>query len=75
MQHYFSFVDATAEFIAGVKNKDSPDGSGLSCVTVLIGAFIKATGEPVMGVVNQPFYNKYIFHFVPYYNLILFNNF
>ncbi|KAI8424453.1 hypothetical protein MSG28_002938 [Choristoneura fumiferana] len=51
-------IDATAEFIAGVKNKDNPDGSGLSCVTVLIGAFVKATGEPVMGVVNQPFYNN-----------------
>ncbi|XP_063619266.1 inositol polyphosphate 1-phosphatase [Cydia splendana] len=52
-------IDATAEFIAGVKNKHTADSeSGLSCVTVLIGAFVKSTGEPVMGVVNQPFYDN-----------------
>ena len=30
---------------------------GLQCVTVLIGAFIRTTGEPVIGVVNQPFWS------------------
>lgn len=30
--------------------------SGLQCVTVLIGVYLKSTGIPIMGVINQPFY-------------------
>lgn len=29
---------------------------GLQCVTVLIGAYVKSTGLPILGVVNQPFH-------------------
>lgn len=50
-------IDATAEFIAGVRGEAKP-GNGLPCVTVLIGAYLKTTGEPVIGVINQPFYKK-----------------
>ncbi|XP_059046141.1 inositol polyphosphate 1-phosphatase [Achroia grisella] len=50
-------IDATAEFISGVRGQ-AKTGRGLPCVTVLIGAYIKSTGEPVMGVINQPFYNN-----------------
>ncbi|CAH2105717.1 unnamed protein product [Euphydryas editha] len=50
-------IDATAEFIAGVRNEAKP-GHGLPCVTVLIGAYLKSTGEPVIGVINQPFYEN-----------------
>lgn len=63
----FFFADSTAEYIAG----DGPDGldgaptdpesmvkSGLHCVTVLIGAYDRSSGIPLMGVINQPFYMK-----------------
>nr|XP_049694933.1 inositol polyphosphate 1-phosphatase [Helicoverpa armigera] len=50
-------IDATAEFIAGVQGKADAD-HGLPCVTVLIGAYVRSTGEPVIGVINQPFYNN-----------------
>ncbi|XP_050664471.1 inositol polyphosphate 1-phosphatase isoform X1 [Leptidea sinapis] len=50
-------IDATAEFIAGVCGNAAP-GFGLDCVTVLIGAYLKSTGQPVIGVVNQPFYDS-----------------
>ncbi|XP_045765794.1 inositol polyphosphate 1-phosphatase [Maniola jurtina] len=50
-------IDATAEFISGVRG-DAKPGHGLPCVTVLIGAYLRSTGEPVIGVINQPFYNN-----------------
>ncbi|XP_068631223.1 inositol polyphosphate 1-phosphatase [Battus philenor] len=50
-------IDATAEFIAGVRG-EAAEGCGLTCVTVLIGAYLKSSGEPVAGVINQPFYNE-----------------
>ncbi|KAI5646457.1 inositol monophosphatase family domain-containing protein [Phthorimaea operculella] len=49
-------IDATAEFIAGVRGEADSD-HGLPCVTVLIGAYLMTTGEPVVGVINQPFVN------------------
>uniref|UniRef100_S4PGK4 Inositol polyphosphate 1-phosphatase n=1 Tax=Pararge aegeria TaxID=116150 RepID=S4PGK4_9NEOP len=49
-------IDATAEFISGVRGNAKP-GHGLPCVTVLIGAYLRSNGEPVIGVINQPFYN------------------
>ncbi|KAG6450901.1 hypothetical protein O3G_MSEX006829 [Manduca sexta] len=49
-------IDATAEFIAGVRHTANAD-QGLPCVTILIGAYLKSTGEPIMGVINQPFWN------------------
>lgn len=30
--------------------------TGLGCVTILIGVYNKANGTPVMGIVNQPFF-------------------
>lgn len=32
--------------------------SGLDCVTVLIGVYDKDSGDPLMGVINQPFHKK-----------------
>ncbi|CAG4992771.1 unnamed protein product [Parnassius apollo] len=50
-------IDGTAEFIAGVQGKADAN-NGLSCVTVLIGAYLRSSGEPIIGVINQPFYNS-----------------
>lgn len=54
----FFLLDGTSEFIKG-KVDSEPEGgiysSGLQCALVLIGVFDIRTGEPVMGVINQPF--------------------
>ncbi|KAE8742509.1 hypothetical protein FOCC_FOCC011919 [Frankliniella occidentalis] len=57
-------IDSTAEYIAGDPaggppvNPESMVKSGLHCVTVLIGAYDRNSGIPLMGVINQPFYLK-----------------
>ncbi|XP_053981958.1 inositol polyphosphate 1-phosphatase [Hylaeus anthracinus] len=54
-------IDSTADYINGGEKVDDVTGmhlSGLRCVTVLIGAYLKSTGIPVVGVVNQPFYTN-----------------
>lgn len=54
-----TFVDSTADYINGGEEIDDATDihlSGLRCVTVLIGAYLKSTGIPVLGVINQPFY-------------------
>ncbi|XP_029038584.2 inositol polyphosphate 1-phosphatase [Osmia bicornis bicornis] len=54
-------IDSTADYINGGENVDGVTGvhmSGLRCVTVLIGAYLKDTGVPVVGVINQPFYTN-----------------
>ncbi|KAL3280327.1 hypothetical protein HHI36_017816 [Cryptolaemus montrouzieri] len=49
-------IDSTAEYINAVDRKqDDISVSGLHCVTILIGAYDLETGEPVIGVINQPF--------------------
>ncbi|XP_071451619.1 inositol polyphosphate 1-phosphatase isoform X2 [Hetaerina americana] len=57
-------IDSTAEYISGgctnvTEGSESPASSihqsGLPCVTVLIGAFHRQTGTPIVGVVNRPF--------------------
>ncbi|CAH0729323.1 unnamed protein product, partial [Brenthis ino] len=50
-------IDGTAEFISGVK-EDALPGHGLPCVTVLIGAYLRSSGKPIVGVINQPFYDN-----------------
>ncbi|KAL4655601.1 inositol polyphosphate 1-phosphatase-like [Arapaima gigas] len=51
-------IDATSQYIKG-QEKMVTEGeicpSGLQCALVLIGAYLRATGEPVIGVINQPF--------------------
>lgn len=52
-------IDSTADYINGNEKIDDATGvhmSGLRCVTVLIGAYSKSTGKPILGVVNQPFH-------------------
>uniref|UniRef100_A0A1I8JIC5 inositol-1,4-bisphosphate 1-phosphatase n=1 Tax=Macrostomum lignano TaxID=282301 RepID=A0A1I8JIC5_9PLAT len=54
-------IDGTAEYISGGRDPEFRPGetvsqNGLPNVTVLIGVFDKATGLPIMGVINQPFF-------------------
>lgn len=54
-------IDGTSQYIKGTEEDESEDGfcaSGLPCALVLIGVYLRATGEPVMGVINQPFTRK-----------------
>lgn len=54
-------IDSTADYINGGEKVDDTTGihlSGLRCVTVLIGAYSKTTGMPILGVINQPFYTN-----------------
>ncbi|GAB6027877.1 3'(2'), 5'-bisphosphate nucleotidase 1 [Chamberlinius hualienensis] len=51
-------IDSTAEYINGKDEVNSKTicSNGLPCVTVLIGVYDKFTGQPFIGVVNQPFH-------------------
>lgn len=57
----FSIQDATSQYIEG-REEVLKEGflcpSGLHCALVLIGVYLRSTGEPVMGVINQPFNYK-----------------
>ena len=50
-------IDATSQYIKGGQGleEDGVPTKGLPVVTVLLGAFLKSSGRPVLGVVNQPF--------------------
>ncbi|XP_064824261.1 inositol polyphosphate 1-phosphatase-like [Oncorhynchus masou masou] len=54
-------IDATSQYIEG-REEVVVEGclcpSGLQCALVLIGVYLRATGEPVIGVINQPFNHK-----------------
>uniref|UniRef100_A0AAZ3NRL1 Uncharacterized protein n=1 Tax=Oncorhynchus tshawytscha TaxID=74940 RepID=A0AAZ3NRL1_ONCTS len=53
--------DATSQYIEGreeVVEEGCLCPSGLQCALVLIGVYLRATGEPVIGVINQPFNHK-----------------
>ncbi|XP_046682368.1 inositol polyphosphate 1-phosphatase isoform X2 [Homalodisca vitripennis] len=55
-------IDATAEYITGGSVEGEVAGmfrTGLPCVTVLIGAFHRLSGTPVLGVINQPFCQQF----------------
>ncbi|XP_077582054.1 inositol polyphosphate 1-phosphatase [Stigmatopora nigra] len=54
-------IDATSQYIEGreeVLEEGHLSPSGLHCALVLIGVYRRSTGEPVMGVINQPFNQK-----------------
>ncbi|KAK9529204.1 hypothetical protein VZT92_013314 [Zoarces viviparus] len=54
-------IDATSQYIEGreeVLEEGRLSPSGLHCALVLIGVYLRSTGEPVMGVINQPFNYK-----------------
>ncbi|XP_071766979.1 inositol polyphosphate 1-phosphatase [Centroberyx gerrardi] len=54
-------IDATSQYIDGreeVLEEGHLSPSGLHCALVLIGVYLRSTGEPVMGVINQPFNYK-----------------
>lgn len=54
-------IDATSQYIEG-REEVLEEGHlyplGLHCAMVLIGVYLRSTGEPVMGVINQPFNYK-----------------
>lgn len=54
-------IDATSQYIEGREEELQPgvlSPSGLHCALVLIGVYLRSSGEPVMGVINQPFNHK-----------------
>nr|XP_020448499.1 inositol polyphosphate 1-phosphatase [Monopterus albus]XP_020448500.1 inositol polyphosphate 1-phosphatase [Monopterus albus]XP_020448501.1 inositol polyphosphate 1-phosphatase [Monopterus albus]XP_020448502.1 inositol polyphosphate 1-phosphatase [Monopterus albus] len=54
-------IDATSQYIEGreeVLEEGHLCPSGLHCALVLIGVYLRSTGRPVMGVINQPFNYK-----------------
>ncbi|NXP43170.1 INPP phosphatase, partial [Leiothrix lutea] len=53
--------DSTNEFIGGREDVAPIDGvapGGLCSALVLVGAFDRHTGVPVMGVINEPFFQR-----------------
>ncbi|CAH1404033.1 unnamed protein product [Nezara viridula] len=52
-------IDSTAEYIrGGLCMEQDFILSGLPCVTVLLGVFDMDSGNPLIGVINQPFYKE-----------------
>lgn len=54
-------LDATNEYVSGQEDCEPLSGvypHGLQAVTVLVGVFDVTSGLPVLGVVNQPFWEK-----------------
>ncbi|GIY52642.1 inositol polyphosphate 1-phosphatase [Caerostris extrusa] len=54
-------IDSTSEYIQARSEETNDLGmqqSGLKCVCVLIGVFDLRSGKPILGVVNQPFFNQ-----------------
>lgn len=58
---FLNNLDATSQYIQG-REEELEEGrlspSGLHCALVLIGVYLRSTGEPIMGVINQPFHHK-----------------
>lgn len=55
------FSDSTYQYIKGSADVVPTHGvfpTGLQCVTILIGVYDVQTGEPLMGVINQPFVSQ-----------------
>ncbi|XP_066064482.1 inositol polyphosphate 1-phosphatase [Chamaea fasciata] len=54
-------IDSTNEFIGGREDVPTVDGvapGGLRSALVLVGAFDRRSGVPVMGVINEPFFQR-----------------
>ncbi|NXB77214.1 INPP phosphatase, partial [Donacobius atricapilla] len=53
--------DSTNEFIGGREDVAAVDGvapGGLRSALVLVGAFDRRSGLPVLGVINEPFFQR-----------------
>ncbi|NXR88577.1 INPP phosphatase, partial [Hypocryptadius cinnamomeus] len=53
--------DSTNEFIGGREDVAAIDGivpGGLRSALVLVGAFDRCSGVPVLGVINEPFFQR-----------------
>lgn len=51
-------IDGTNQYVKGVIS-DPEDGihpNGINCAVVLLGVYSLSSGEPLLGVINQPFY-------------------
>ena len=59
--HFHSFhslIDGTNQYVKGVIS-DPQNGihpNGIHCAVVLLGVYSLSSGEPLLGVMNQPFY-------------------
>ncbi|NXS50976.1 INPP phosphatase, partial [Balaeniceps rex] len=54
-------IDSTNEYIGGREDVAPVDGivpAGLCSALVLIGAYDRRTGCPVLGVINEPFFRR-----------------
>ncbi|XP_066564311.1 inositol polyphosphate 1-phosphatase [Amia ocellicauda] len=54
-------IDATSQYVEGRQDVEANNGmypGGLQCSLVLIGVYLRANGEPIMGVINQPFAHR-----------------
>uniref|UniRef100_A0A8D2KSN7 inositol-1,4-bisphosphate 1-phosphatase n=1 Tax=Varanus komodoensis TaxID=61221 RepID=A0A8D2KSN7_VARKO len=54
-------IDSTNQYIRGCGNVLPVDGiypSGLHSALVLIGAYSRQSGEPVLGIINEPFFQE-----------------
>ncbi|NXA16417.1 INPP phosphatase, partial [Sapayoa aenigma] len=54
-------ADSTNEYIGGREDVPPVDGiapAGLCSALVLIGAFERRSGRPVLGVINEPFFRR-----------------
>ncbi|NXW53945.1 INPP phosphatase, partial [Eurystomus gularis] len=54
-------ADSTNEYIGGREDVPPVDGiapAGLCSATVLVGAYDRHTGCPVLGVINEPFFRR-----------------
>ncbi|NXO68622.1 INPP phosphatase, partial [Phainopepla nitens] len=54
-------ADSTNEFIGGCEDVAAIEGiapRGLRSALVLVGAFDRRTGVPVLGVINEPFFQR-----------------
>lgn len=55
-------IDSTNEYIVGREDVAPQDGiapSGLCSALVLIGAYERSSGRPVLGVINEPFHRRH----------------
>ncbi|NXC44155.1 INPP phosphatase, partial [Penelope pileata] len=55
-------IDSTNEYIAGREDVAPQDGivpAGLCSALVLIGAYERCSGRPVLGVINEPFHRRH----------------
>ncbi|KAM8794163.1 inositol polyphosphate 1-phosphatase [Eudromia elegans] len=54
-------IDSTNEYVGGREDEEPQDGispGGLRSALVLVGAYERRSGRPVLGVINEPFFQR-----------------